>query len=546
WSERTQQSKNKDSIHLLDFKYTNGGEISDQEAIKNAINFCFMNKRTLDWDGIYINVSENIINFWNINHTGVGGIVSSNQKFHITPRNAEISTIFVSPTGTPDGDGLSLATATTHAKAFIYLSTISSRGLDGNWRIRYSAGFYNSEGVRIQQNLPIFKNRLQIIGEPVNTTENEIPKTIFTGDQSILGYWIHCENNVNFLRLHFKDIKVQNYKSGGIIIWDAHNVLAENIHLNNMPTGAGYRNGYARHNNGVVSNCEQGLGFAYIQRANVGTLSGGGVIFDNNNISVNLSRSAVAYIQGSKFDRVKNVAIEVNRNARIRTQGNNFSSFNETVISATYIQCSMTSTYNPDNASNPDSYAGLTNSKKAYQQFTGGYHPFINSGTQQTVHLISDSTGLTLSGTDLQLLSSTRADYVPFRLPAYALYNDSFKLRCEILVRMHSNSGGVLYLLPAHSNVDQYLARAVIPIQPNTKDLKIELEVYSNPQTNQIRYDITCHGVSLYVAGAASGTSLNGSGIRAQTDTRLLYRLFWKGATEGSVEFRSMRTYVEI
>jgi hypothetical protein len=163
---------------------------------------------------LFNNVSENIINFWNINHTGVGGIVSSNQKFHITPRNAEISTIFVSPTGTPDGDGLSLATATTHAKAFIYLSTISSRGLDGNWRIRYSAGFYNSEGVRIQQNLPIFKNRLQIIGEPVNTTENEIPKTIFTGDQSILGYWIHCENNVNFLRLHFKDIKVQNYKSG--------------------------------------------------------------------------------------------------------------------------------------------------------------------------------------------------------------------------------------------------------------------------------------------------------------------------------------------
>ena len=106
WSGRTQESKNKDLIHVLDFKVDGK---TDQQTIQDAVNYCLANNRTLDWDGAHLTSTGNVLNMWDVTHIGNGSITRNGNVFYFNNIGKE-STIHVAKYVAgilPVNDGLS-------------------------------------------------------------------------------------------------------------------------------------------------------------------------------------------------------------------------------------------------------------------------------------------------------------------------------------------------------------------------------------------------------------------------------------------------------
>src|SRR5690606_36019042 len=100
----------------------------------------------------------------------------------------------------------------------------------------------------------------------------------------------------------------------------------------------------------------------------------------------------------------------------------------------------------PDNNSGaPDTFNHSDPNAVVFNGTTGSLHMLIQRGRTYTVHLLSNSNNVVVSSQsgNSVLLSSSNSTFVPFRMPAFALKDQTIKLTAEIYIIANAGAEGV-------------------------------------------------------------------------------------------------------
>ena len=252
WSGRTQEQKNKDSIHVLDFKIGK----TDQQAIQDAVNYCLANNLTLNWEGAHLTSTANILNFWDVQHTGRGTITRDGVVFNITPILMQVNNIYVSSTGSDTNDGLSSNTAVRQPNTAVAYIENYANSHDGIYRINLTAGTFQ----RIRFNKALRPN-IEIIGASTGGYPN-VPTTVITDGASVAATGV-----ILMSECFMKDIKIIGYNgtasAQGISQSNAR-IKTDNVHVDDCYWGIGAAGAGSKLTlgSGKISNCGYLLGKA--------------------------------------------------------------------------------------------------------------------------------------------------------------------------------------------------------------------------------------------------------------------------------------------
>lgn len=551
------QSKLRETVSVFDFMtkaqiaaVQAGTSTDDTSAIQAAVTHCFTTGDQLYWpDGTYLTTAS-ITNFHAVRHVGPGAVQRGSDIYRVQPGDTNTNILYVSTTGSASNDALSASQPTTIAKAFNIIKALGAETLNGIWRIQMAAGTYNDAGIVLDE-LPLFKNKLEIFGASVNETTSAVPTTIWDGTVSGSSYALRLDSSLYpsaSANLFIKNIKLQDWTAGGIVIWSDGNVLVRNIHIDNCPIGMWLRHGYFKVMYGVVNNCSTwGIGVQYNATGNIGTATvGTGVTFTNCADGVQVGRYTVCYVQRCTFTNCDR-SIEGEWLARVRPVYNTFNTPNSASIT---LRGNSLLTTGPGENTLPT----LTEALPYHRSESGSVNPDISRYGQRCLHNYSGVTleqGLTpvtlfSVTTTSQILLSDNAyggsDFVPFRLPAYALFSPTFELEVELGVALNANAGGTLALHGQGSSLATKLCEITIPTATTYRRGNLHIKVKNTPNNTSARYEIHFPVTGLYVEGATG--SLNDVLIRDSSDSQLLFRLYWTSATVDQVQFFNMRTYV--
>ena len=245
WSDRTQESKNKDSIHVLDFKIGK----TDQQAIQDAVNYCIANEKSLNWDGATLASTSSIDGFWSVRHTGQGKITRGNDVFFITPILAQENTIYVSNLGSNANDGLSETSPVSSIQQSIDNISNYYKNNAGAFNVSVSAGSYTNFKLTSKVGAKIHIKGSPTSGYPA------IPTTFVTNGVSagLVGCY-----TINELEL--TDIKFTGYNgtqsSCGINAISVP-IITNNVHVEDCYFGVSGGGAGAKLvlRSGLVSNC---------------------------------------------------------------------------------------------------------------------------------------------------------------------------------------------------------------------------------------------------------------------------------------------------
>ena len=552
----TVQSKLRETVSVKDFGAVGDGVTDDTAAVQAAVTHCFTTGDQLYWPaGSYL-TTGNITSFHLVRHTGVGVILRGSDTWHVAPTDTQRNIIYVSNGGSYTFDGLSAAQPTTISGAFNILKSYTTETLNGIWRIQFSAETFDDPGVTLEE-LPYFKNKLEIFGADVDETVSAVPTTVWDG-AATTGYALRLDSAgypSAIGNIFYKNIKFTNWTSGAIVAWSHGNFLFHNIHTLNCPVGIWGRHGYFKVRYGKHENCTTwGIGIQYNGTGNIGSLTAGtGVTFVGCGDGVSVGRFTVCYIQGNTFSGSINSNVDVEWLARCRTQANVLGA----VAGGTgVISCAGNSLFTDDNASGyPNTFPTLTEAMPYQKSRHGSVNPYISRYSQKALHsysgiqLEAGFTPITIFSvtTTSQILMADGAyggsDFVPFRLPAYALYSPTFELEVKLGIALNVNAGGTLVLCGqgAPGGASE-LCRIDIPAAATYRNGFINLKIMNTPNASSARYEWFFPVTSLYKTGNTG--SLNSSAIRANNDATLVYRLYWTSLTTDQVQLYGLRTYV--
>lgn len=522
---------------------------NNDAAIARLIAFARIDNTPIFWERkTYLVSTANIVDFHNCTHEGNGQISKSGTIWNITPIGTQINIINVSASGNGTNDGITTSTPTTIARAIEILKLNSAKAGDGQWRIQFAAGTMTFNGVRLDD-MPLFRNHLEIFGADVALTA--VPTTIWNGASSTTPYALRQDGGVAAVaNWHFKNIKFINWMFGGgnngaILVWAQGNVLAENIHCDNMGTGIWVRHGYARITHGRYENMDvYGVSAQYGASANFGNLSGGGIYIrgrvGGDCVGIAVGRNTTAYIEGCDIDHTKN-HINVTRLSRIRTRRNTYG--------ANYRACCVwndtNSVWTPDNNSGePDIYPTLSEEKPAYRCEMGAVHQLIDRFGQRSLHACSDGDIIQFTSTTRNALANINGTFVPFRLPLWFLYSPTFRLEVEIGISLSAGAGGVLTLNGSTDLATGELARLTIPnVAATTKGVaRISVIQRSGVSTAFFSVYFDAAGIRSELNNTVN---LNSASLRSNSEIDQGFRLYWQSNNTNLVELFSMRTYVE-
>jgi hypothetical protein len=534
-----------DVVNVKDFGAVGDGIVNDTAAIQAAITYCISNNASLYWpSGNYVS-SSNIASFWSVSHEGDGRIIRGSDTWYITPTGTQRNILYVTSSGNSANDGFSSSQSLPMSTAVARLRIIGSKASAGIWRIQIQ-GTITWNGVRIQD-WPAFAHEVEIWGEAASLTS--VPTAVWDGTTSTEVYAFRAENTNAVLNFHFRNIKFINFNSGSnsgaIVVWASGRVLAENIHTDNCSIGLWFRQNYSRTIYGIIQNATTfGINVTYGASGNVGDLSSGGVTFENCARGVEIGRNTTVYIQGCTFTGNFDNCIYVTRLSRIRTQSNDFSAATPTL---SFVSTELLSVWTPDNfTGQPDIYPTLTQTIPALTNASGSVHLHIQRGASRTVHSVSNDI-VTITGTTSQELISSygtgNPTWVPFRLPAFYLYNPKAILDVDITMALDLGAGGELALHGASSAASAKLASITIPAVSGFTRGLVKLRAYNPGNTNTWRQLVEFPALGIY--NEAQTVSYSSSAIRNNNENLILFRLYWTPVSVDSTTFINMRSYVE-
>lgn len=525
------------------------GVADDTAAIQAAVAYAFASGIILNWSGDYLTTAS-IANFHSVEHAGDGRILRAGLAYAVVPTDADTNIIHVAPAGVATNDGLSPSEPMTVWAASSVFKALKSEVLGGQWRLQFAAGAYTDTGLRMAD-FPVFKRKLQVFGANVDETVSAVPTTIWDGTGNAQAYAFRMDVSATpsvLANLFFKNIKFTNWSAGGIVVWAQGNVLTHNIHADNCPVGMWFRHGYAKCLYGVINNCSTwGIGVQYNGSANIGSLTlGTGVTFTNCGSGVSIGRASICYVQRCDFSgNARNINVEWI--SRVRTQANTFGA-----CTVDNIRIAGNSLHTGDNGGGfPDVFSAISRTNPYTRSIAGSVNPRISVYGQRSLHNYAGSSGATPTtlfpvATTSQVLLSDGAyggpDFVPFRIPAYTLYSPTAELEVEIGIALNTNAGGTLALHAQGSSAATKLGEIVIPTAATFRRGILKMKVTGNVNVSTGRFEAFFPTTGAYTESPTP--TFNNAAIRDQSESDLLYRLYWTSLTTNTVQFFNMRTYV--
>lgn len=186
---------------------------TNEVAINKAIAKAIASGNSVYWDKVY-EVQGNLDNFHSVKHEGPGGVKRGSTTFRVNPTGTTKNTLYVSPTGTLGGDGLSSATPMRGLSGAFKALENAGSVLSGIWEISMAAGTYNDPAkiTRIRST-----NQIKIYGPDVNKAE---PTAIIdvTGNMAGYGVWVGNDMTFRMENILIKGAKTGSGLASGIVL----------------------------------------------------------------------------------------------------------------------------------------------------------------------------------------------------------------------------------------------------------------------------------------------------------------------------------------
>lgn len=536
---------------LADHLSAGGLVASTFPSIQSAVAAALSSGRPL-WVDQTIAATGNIPDLHNVRLVGAGAITRGGETWHATPRGDQTNILYFGPSGSTSNDGLTADTPLTWGAAWDVIRKYGDKTGDGQWRLQGVAG--TIEDNVSPANLPYFRNPLQVWGASVDETASAVPTTIIDGTNEGATYALRIDNSAYpsaSIHLEVKNLKFTNWpNSGGIVAWGPGVVRAINVHADNtVRIGVWTRQNYLRVLYGVYKCTHWGVGGQYNSTVNVGNLSGGGVRFEGCETGVHIGRCGIGYVQGSTFVNCE-TGIAAQWLSRMRPQANDFSAINGVPFSPQ--GNSLLTLGNTGDQRNI--YPTLTEAAPAVWSVRGSVDTGISQYSQKTLHKYSGSQqrlGLpsvmlfdvtTASRIALSDPAYGGSDFVPFRLPAYALFSPTFELEVSIGMAFGAGAGGTLELHGQGDGANTKLAELVIPNVAGFTRGRALLRVTNSPGFASGRFEVEYKPLGLYSEGPIE--NFNSTAVRDSSEDQLIFRLYWQSNNTNQVTIYNMRSYV--
>lgn len=558
---RSMLDKGRETISVKDFVVFGNGVNDDTNGINDAIAEAIAKGADLLWpDGDYL-CTGNLNLFWDVTHYGNGRVIKpTGEIYHITPKQkiftADENWIYASASGLTTADGLSPANPVVLSRAFDRLKTIGSKAQSGIWGIRM-LGNFSGGGLTIAD-LPAFKNRFRLWGDQDPVTGAPATTWSYPGSGATIAIRMDSINSPT-LYLHFKGIHFTGWTGRTVTIWSTNLTFMEYCAFTDCNGGLNNRYGYASVRNNTFTRCTLAVGIGYQGSGNIGTVSPAtgqlsplGNTFIDCVTGVDIGRSSICYIQGNLFEN-GGINISGTRLSRFATGGNTH--VNWTGSSA--IRSSSMSLFTPaDGGAVIDTFIHSDDAAMPYLQFGNSANEDINSISPETLHQTSRGSYsiVNQSGvrTNLTSTAPVGSNWTPFRLPRYALKNPNVKLRAVMHLAVDAGAGGTLTLHSINFNATAYLISFEIPIKASSVSGIIELE-FMRPgrfATGTVDAGGEYWCKAMWTDGTCTvqrGTVTNvlGANYSAMDESQAAYRWYFTPASNVTMTFANMRTYVE-
>lgn len=322
---RTVDKRLQDFVSVKDFGAVGNGVHNDQTAIQNAVNRAYQEKFNLLWpDGTYVSDSS-IVNFWGTKHIGRGVIKRGTTLYSIEPGTNVVNVIHYSPTGNNLNDGLdNQSPRNTLLNAAAMLRQLNQEGklLSGQWELRFAAGKYTDQTLRIDFPAACTKP-VRIIG---TKDEHELPATIIqkqsTSDTACIWIepcsWFHIEN--------FKAVGISIKKTTyGFLHKNSGKATYKNCIAEQVNIGfAGVDQVQASYDSCVALNVREGFRTTYNSQATVGASPETACTVTNAYYAFYCSRGSVAHCDYLNASDISTAVIQTDMSARTALVGGNY------------------------------------------------------------------------------------------------------------------------------------------------------------------------------------------------------------------------------
>lgn len=524
------------------------GVTSNQDGIVAAVAAALSVGAALTWPrGTYVSTA-NIPNLWAVDHIGPGVITRGGYTWFITPRvSTHVNEMHCSPTaGLGNNDGITPDAPCTVQTTFTSrLRLLGEKAARGQWRVRW-LGSGQADGV-IMSGLPYFGNALQIWGEDA-AVYAELPSK-WDGTASAASYALRTNHGNTALALDLRNIEFINWtkdvgNSGAFTNDDRLRMEVFNCKFTDTDIGIWVLQSYIRVRASTFTRCRTwGVNVSYLSYGNIGT-SGA----DNANrfyecgVPISVARNSVAYAQNNDFYTIVDRAIEVNKQSRARSLENRFHSWSDTpsTLRSVYYT-SEGGLLNNDNASGtPDTFLlPITDTQPVYRSSVGGTHWHLQRETPLVLH--------TRKALDLAYTTNTRtlvpgAD--PLRVPAYAMYTESFRCVFEVLLTVSAGKSFSVDIAGAGTSTAARIAYATFAAPTSASTVMVRFTVTKIGTSMYFYVECPALGVFSYIGD--SSTALAQAAVRSATDAITLFRLYvTPGSEAGSVTVRRLETWVQ-